>query len=149
MDNYYQLLGVTRNATAVEVKAAFQQKMKALEAAHAGGDHDKVQEKMLQQAFLTLLDPARRAGYDKKIDAVGNRIVVAAAEPAEGVSVATIVVVMALVVATAVGGWYASRSSAAKREAARKQDEAVSKAAREGVQIATPKGEVKQGEVKR
>src|SRR5689334_4299158 len=99
MDNFYQLLGIGRNATAIEVKAAFQQKMKALEASHIHGDHEKVKEKMLQQAFLTLLDPVRRAAYDKKIEAVGNRVIVAAAPAPEGVSVGTMVFVAVLLVA--------------------------------------------------
>jgi curved DNA-binding protein CbpA len=127
MDNYYELLGITRNATAVEVKAAFQEKMKALEASHIHGDHEKVQEKMLQQAFLTLLDPARRAKYDKEIDSPARRVIVADVAPPKGVSVATMAIVAVLLVATVAAGWYLTRPYAARREAERIHDEAVAK----------------------
>jgi hypothetical protein len=141
MDNYYQLLGVTRNATAVEVKAAFQAKMKALESSPVHGEHRQNQEKMLQQAFLTLLDPRRRARYDRQVDtAAGPVVVLEDVPPPKGVSVVTVVFVTALLAAAVAGGWYVTHPSAAKQEAAAKEEEARSRAARARVETAGPKG---------
>src|SRR5690349_39723 len=127
MDDYYHLLGVTRNATAIEVKAAFQRKMKALEASQIHGEHVKTQEKMLQQAFLTLLDPVRRARYDKQVDAAGRGVILAEAPAPKNVSVATIMLVTVILVAIIAAGWHFTRPYAAKREAERNHDEEVAK----------------------
>ena len=130
MDDYYRLLGVPRNATAVEVKTAFQTKMKALEASPEHGEHRKVQEKVLQQAFLTLLDPARRGKYDKQVDAASRPAVVLQVEEPKRVSVAAIAAGALLLVAVVAGGWYLSHPYAVKREAERKHDEEIERAFR-------------------
>jgi hypothetical protein len=140
MDNYYQLLGITRNATAIEVKAAFQRKMKALDSSPVQGEHRQSQEKMLRQAFLTLLDVGRRAKYDKQVDAAAGPVVVLDEAPPQGVSVLTVTFVVALLVATGAGGWYMMHRSAAKQAEARAEEAARIKAARERAQTAAPKG---------
>ena len=140
MDNYYQLLGITRNATAIEVKAAFQQKMKALEASPVQGERRKSQEKMLQQAFLTLLDMGRRARYDKQVDATAGPVVVLEEARSKGVSILTVTFVTALLVASVAGGWYVTHPPLSKKAQERKEADARSKAARERVQTAAPKG---------
>ena len=139
MDNYYQLLGIPRAATPVEVKAAFQKKMKALEASPEQGERRQTQEKLLQQAFLTLLDPARRAKYDKQIDITVQPVLLEEEKP-KGVSMVTVVFVVALLAAIVAGGWHVAHKSAERREAERKHDEAVSKAQRERVETAGPRG---------
>jgi curved DNA-binding protein CbpA len=137
METYYELLGVTRNATAIEVKAAFQRQMKALEASAVQGERQQTREKMLQQAFLTLLDVGRRARYDKQLETPSRRVVVEPVE-AKGVSVVTVTFVAALLVAIVAGGWYMKHQSA-KQEAARKEEEARAKAAPVRLQYSPPK----------
>src|SRR5689334_2989307 len=102
MDNHYEMLGIARSATALEIKTAFQTKMKALEASDVHGERRETQEKLLQQAFLTLLDPGRRAKYDKQIDTPVRRPV-ARRDEGTGVSVPTVVFVGALLAAIMAG----------------------------------------------
>ena len=139
MDNYYQLLGIARAATPVEVKAAFQAKMKALEASPVHGEHREAQEKMLRQAFLTLLDPGKRSRYDHQVDAAARPVVVLQEVEKKGLSVTTMTLVAILLVGTVVGGWYVTNPSAKKREAERKHDEELARAAREKVEREGPR----------
>ena len=130
MDNYYQLLGITRTATAVEVKTAFQAKMKALESSPLHGEHRDNQEKMLRKAFLTLLDPKNRVKYDRQLDVAAGPVVVLADEEKKGVSVVTVTIVVLLLVGVVAGGWYVTHPSAKKQEEARKLEDERSRAAR-------------------
>jgi len=61
MQNPYQTLGVDRNATADEIKRAYR-RLASQHHPDKGGDKAKFQE--IQQAYDTLTDPQRRAGYD-------------------------------------------------------------------------------------
>src|SRR5678815_2533658 len=131
MDSYYEMLGITRTATAVEVKAAFQAKMKALESSPLHGEHRENQEKMLRKAFLTLLDPKNRVKYDRQLEVAAGPVVVLADEEKKGVSVVTIIVVVILLVGAVAGGWYVTHPSAQKQDEARKEIDARARAARE------------------
>jgi curved DNA-binding protein CbpA len=136
MDNYYQMLGITRSAAAVEVKAAFQKKMKALESSPLHGEHRENQEKMLRRAFLTLFDPNHRAKYDRQVDAAAGPLVVLEEAEGKGLSVITITVAAVLLVGAVLGGWYVTHPSARKQEEARKVEDQRSRAARQRMENA-------------
>ena len=131
MDNYYEMLGITRTATPVEVKAAFQAKLKALESSPLHGEHRQNQEKMLQRAFLTLLDAKNRVKYDHQLEVAAGPVVVLEEAEKKGVSVVTITFVTILLVGAVAGGWYVTHPSAKKQEEARKEIDARARAARE------------------
>jgi DnaJ-class molecular chaperone len=61
MTDYYQLLGIDRNATQADVKRAYR-KLATQHHPDKGGDTAKFQE--LQKAYETLHDPAKRQNYD-------------------------------------------------------------------------------------
>jgi Mce-associated membrane protein len=60
---WYDLLGVSRNASADEIKAAWRSATDRFEPGSAGG-----QFQMFNQAADVLLDPERRAAYDRSLD---------------------------------------------------------------------------------
>lgn len=61
MNNYYQTLGVDRNATPDEIKRAYR-KLASQHHPDKGGDKNKFQE--IEQAYRTLSDPNTRTQYD-------------------------------------------------------------------------------------
>ena len=64
---WYDLLGVSRNASAEEIKAAWRSATDRFEPGSAGG-----QFQMFNQAADVLLDPERRAAYDRSLDRPGT-----------------------------------------------------------------------------
>ncbi len=60
---WYDLLGVSRDASAEEIKAAWRSATDRFEPGSAGG-----QFQMFNQAADVLLDPERRADYDRSLD---------------------------------------------------------------------------------
>lgn len=60
---WYDLLGVSRDASAEEIKAAWRSATDRFEPGSAGG-----QFQMFNQAADVLLDPERRAAYDRSLD---------------------------------------------------------------------------------
>lgn len=61
--DYYELLGVQRHASAVEIKTAYRALAKVMHP-DAGGTSGTF--RLLQEAYETLNDPSRRASYDHK-----------------------------------------------------------------------------------
>jgi DnaJ-class molecular chaperone len=61
MKNYYQILGVDRNASADEIKRAYR-KLAGQHHPDKGGDTHQFQE--IQKAYETIGDPQKRAEYD-------------------------------------------------------------------------------------
>jgi len=69
VDNYYQVLGVPRSASASIVKIAYEGKLKALAKAELSEAERRAEERALEQAYVTLSNPAKKEWYDRQIDA--------------------------------------------------------------------------------
>lgn len=61
MKNYYQTLGVNKDATQDELKRAYR-KLASQHHPDKGGNHSKFQE--VEEAYRTLSDPQKRSMYD-------------------------------------------------------------------------------------
>ncbi|HEX7605073.1 MAG TPA: DnaJ domain-containing protein [Usitatibacter sp.] len=68
MENYYQVLGVPRTASASIVKIAYEGKLKALAKAELPDAERRVEERALEQAYVTLSNPAKKEWYDRQLD---------------------------------------------------------------------------------
>lgn len=133
MESFYEMLGVTRLATPVEVKAAFQARMKALEGSGLPEPQRAAREKMLRQAFITLFDPANKARYDAQLVPPKPRTFVS--EPVAPHEVASkspvlMIGVGVVVVAAIAGGWWYTHPSAERLEQARKEADARNRGGR-------------------
>ena len=62
MADHYETLGVPRDASAAEIKAAYRRAAKANHPDKAGGDGTRMTQ--INKAYETLSDPERRARYD-------------------------------------------------------------------------------------
>lgn len=62
---YYRALGVGRDATAEELKAAFRERAKLWHPDHGGPEADEERFRHLVEAYEVLRDPLRRRAYDE------------------------------------------------------------------------------------
>ena len=69
MEDYYRILGVTRDATPSVVKIAYEGQLKALGRSKLDPAQRAAEEKLLTQAYVTLSTPAKKAWYDQKLAA--------------------------------------------------------------------------------
>lgn len=64
--DYYEILGITRDATARQVKAAYRKLAKKHHPDACPGDPDAAARfRQITEAYETLIDPGRRSAYDK------------------------------------------------------------------------------------
>jgi hypothetical protein len=66
MNNYYQILGVPHDAAASIVTIAYEGKVKALAKADLTDAERRTEERLLEQAYVTLSNPAKRQWFDKQ-----------------------------------------------------------------------------------
>jgi curved DNA-binding protein CbpA len=100
MNNYYQLLGVSRGASPSVVKIAYEGKLKALAASGLDEAQRKAEAKELEKAYVTLSNDAKAKWYDAQLE---KQAAAESAAPGRGTVIA-VAVVMALFAAGI--GWY-------------------------------------------
>jgi curved DNA-binding protein CbpA len=66
IDDYYEILGIARDADDAELRRVWRQLAKKWHPDHAGTDTTFIFQKLLA-AYETLVDPARRAAYDREL----------------------------------------------------------------------------------
>ena len=64
--NYYEVLGVSRNASQSEIRNAYRRLAKERHPDHAGGNEAEFSR--LQEAHAVLSDPNRRRKHDQDLD---------------------------------------------------------------------------------
>jgi DnaJ-class molecular chaperone with C-terminal Zn finger domain len=69
--NYYQILGISADATARQIKAAYRRRARELHPDVSGRESEPFLE--LQQAYEVLADPQRRRRYDAQLAAARRR----------------------------------------------------------------------------
>lgn len=94
MHDYYQILGIARDASPQVVKFAFEGKMKAVaDPAYVASPAEKrEEERLLKEAFVTLSMPAKRGPYDEKLAAFESGAGGGASRPAWLVPAAVVAV---------------------------------------------------------
>jgi curved DNA-binding protein CbpA len=81
VDDYYEILGIAHEADDAELRRVWRQLAKKWHPDHAGTDTTFIFQKLLA-AYETLVDPARRAAYDRQLRASAPRPHDAAPQPA-------------------------------------------------------------------
>jgi len=122
MASYYEILGVPPDAQAPAIKAGFEAKLKGLARAGLAPPQRDAQLKVLNQAYVVLSNPAKRAWYDRKL--------AEDAAPPPRSKTPWIVAVVVLLCVTA-GGWYATHRAPKDPQAAEREREARLAKARE------------------
>lgn len=67
MHNYYQVLGVAHDAAPTVIKIAYEGKVKALAKANLADAERRAEERLLEQAYVTLSNPAKRDWHDRQL----------------------------------------------------------------------------------
>jgi hypothetical protein len=113
MENYYQVLGVPRSASASIVKIAYEGKRKALANAELSEAERRAEERALEQAYVTLSNPAKKEWYDGKIDSHAEvEDAAVASSHFKGWFVAA---ALALVLISGIGYYFVERASAREK----------------------------------
>lgn len=68
-NNYYDILGVSKNASQEEIKKAYRQKAKKYHPDAKSGEKDEEQFKKINEAYQILSDPKKKQAYDQFGDA--------------------------------------------------------------------------------
>ncbi|QJR10617.1 hypothetical protein DSM104443_01681 [Usitatibacter rugosus] len=68
MQDYYQVLGVSEQATPAVIQIAFEGKLKALHQCPMNETERMAEDRLLRQAFVTLTHPARKTWYDMQLE---------------------------------------------------------------------------------
>ena len=68
-EDYYELLGVPRNATPQQIKKAYRKKAPELHPDHGGSKEEFI---ALKEAYETLIDPEARKEYDRSAHKLGS-----------------------------------------------------------------------------
>ena len=110
MTNYYQVLGVSENATAEILKIAYEGRLKALARAKMDEAERKAEEALLRQAYGTLTNPARRATHDAQLEGAAEREARSSRNTTIGV-----VAGLAVVLVGGVAWYFSDRSARAER----------------------------------
>ena len=108
MQNYYELLGVSRDASPRIVTIAYEGKVKALAKSGLAGAERQAEERELEKAHVTLSNPAKKAWYDKQLEGAP-----AHASPNRKGLVAAVAVVLLV---AAGGAWYSLERSRAREQ---------------------------------
>ena len=116
MNNYYQALGVSENATPEILKIAFEGKLKALAKGKLSEAERKAEETLLRQAFGVLSNPTRRAAYDAQLEGAADREAASSRKTAIGIVAGVVVAIVGGVACTCPSGEQAERI---RREEAR------------------------------
>ena len=116
MQNYYELLGVSHDATPQVVKIAYGGKLKALGAAGLSDAERKAEERLLEQAYVTLSNPAKKSWYDNQLAGVR-------AEPGDGSAKKGLIAAVAIVAVLIAGGAWYSLERSKVREAVRLEEQ--------------------------
>jgi hypothetical protein len=117
MQNHYELLGVSRDASPRIVTIAYEGKLKALARSGLSEAERQAEQRDLERAHVTLSNPAKKAWYDKQLEE-GEP----AAAPAGRRGLVAAVAVVLLVVAG--GAWYSLERSKA-RELVRLEEQRI------------------------
>ena len=116
MSNYYELLGVSRAASASVVKIAYEGKLKALARGGLSDAERRAEEKELEKAYVTLSNPAKASWYDKQLD---SHAATESASHGRGTVIGTAAVM--LILAAGIGWYFVERAH--KLEALRVEGE--------------------------
>jgi hypothetical protein len=116
MQSYYELLGVAHDANPQIVKIAYGGKLKALAAAGLPEAERKAEERLLEQAYVTLSNPAKKSWYDKQLAG-------AQAEPGGGSARKGLIAAVAIVAVLIAGGAWYSLERSKVREAVRLEEQ--------------------------
>lgn len=116
MQNYYELLGVSRDATPRIVTIAYEGKLKALAKSGLSEAERLEEERNLERAHVTLSNPAKKAWYDKQLEGAP------AHGPADRRGLYAVLAVVLVLVAG--GAWYSLERSKA-RELVRLEEQRI------------------------